>query len=55
MTASIPAPSPQSNPDNDEDAAKQGLCGMTHLPTGRVCHLPARHHESCSFDAAVTG
>ncbi|MCW2602362.1 MAG: hypothetical protein JWN61_497, partial [Pseudonocardiales bacterium] len=22
MTASIPAPSPQSNPDNDEDAAK---------------------------------
>lgn len=29
--------------------AAAGLCGMTHLQTGRVCVKPARHTGSCDF------
>ncbi|MCW2604493.1 MAG: hypothetical protein JWN61_2628 [Pseudonocardiales bacterium] len=49
MTADIPAPSPESNPSTNDDAAAAKLCGMTHLPTGRVCVQPARHTGSCDF------
>jgi hypothetical protein len=33
----------------DEHVASAGLCGFTHLPSGRTCVLPARHPGSCSF------
>ena len=52
MTEHIADPSPESNASIDDDAAAAHLCGMTHLPTGRVCRLPARHHESCEFEPA---
>ena len=29
--------------------AVAGFCGMTHLSTGRICVLPARHGGSCAF------
>lgn len=29
--------------------ADAGLCGMTHLQSGRVCVRPARHTGSCDF------
>jgi hypothetical protein len=35
----------------DGELAAAGLCGMTHLPTGRVCVRPARHLGSCDFVA----
>ena len=28
-------------------AAASGLCGFTHLDSGRVCRLPHRHHGPC--------
>jgi len=31
-------------------AAAQGLCGFTHLASGRVCRLPSRHSGACAFD-----
>jgi hypothetical protein len=37
------------NAEIDDDAARAGLCGMTHLPTGRCCVLEARHIGSCRF------
>jgi hypothetical protein len=37
------------NPEIDDDAADAGLCGMTHLPTGRCCRLPVHHAGSCRF------
>jgi hypothetical protein len=43
------------NPEIDDDAAEAGLCGMTHLPTGRRCLLPLHHVGSCVFqDATVS-
>jgi hypothetical protein len=30
-------------------AAQAHRCGMTHLPTGRICLLPERHSGSCDF------
>lgn len=52
MTAQIPHHATDSNPSIDDDAADENQCGMTHLATGRVCRLPARHRESCEFTAA---
>jgi hypothetical protein len=37
------------NASVDEGVAEAGLCGFTHLPSGRTCVLPARHPGSCSF------
>jgi hypothetical protein len=38
----------------DESVAASHRCGMTHLPTGRVCLLPERHPGGCQFsDRAV--
>lgn len=31
------------------DLAMAGRCGNVHLPTGRICTLPERHHGSCEF------
>jgi hypothetical protein len=28
-------------------AAAEGLCGFTHMTTGRVCRLPLRHAGAC--------
>ena len=33
----------------DERLADIGLCGQAHLPSGRVCVLPARHRGGCRF------
>jgi hypothetical protein len=33
----------------DFAAASAGLCGFTHLDSGRVCHLPHRHHGRCQL------
>jgi hypothetical protein len=37
------------NPEIDDDAAGAGLCGMTHLATGRCCRLPVHHMGTCRF------
>jgi hypothetical protein len=37
------------NPSVDESFALQGVCGQTHLPTGRTCVLPYGHTGSCEF------
>lgn len=37
------------NSSVDAVLAEAGYCGMTHLPTGRVCVRPARHRGSCDF------
>ncbi len=40
----------------DTGVASAGLCGETHLATGRVCVLPERHTGGCHFvdrDAAL--
>ena len=42
----------EHNAEIDEDLVAIGLCGMTHLATGRRCHLPAHHHGSCEFVAS---
>jgi hypothetical protein len=42
------------NAEIDDDAAGAGLCGMTHLATGRCCRLPARHTGSCRFVSPAT-
>jgi hypothetical protein len=39
------------NSATNSDAADDQLCGMTHLPTGEICTLPARHAGSCDFQA----
>ena len=36
----------------DERTALSGLCGMTHLPSGRTCTLPAGHPGGCAFALA---
>jgi hypothetical protein len=33
----------------DFAAATQGLCGFTHLSTGRVCRLPYHHPGPCEL------
>jgi hypothetical protein len=56
MTERVPDHPTDSNPSIDDDAAGARQCGMTHLATWRVCHLPARHRESCEFaDAGGSG
>ncbi len=37
------------NASVNKELAEAGLCGMTHLATGRVCVRPARHSGSCDF------
>lgn len=41
------------NACTDWAAAVAGLCGFTHLPSGRVCLRPHRHPDECSL--AVPG
>jgi hypothetical protein len=36
----------------DEQLARAERCGMTHLPTGRRCTLPAHHPSGCAFQPA---
>lgn len=38
------------NSSVDPGSAEAGLCGQIHLPSGRSCFLPFRHHDSCQFD-----
>jgi hypothetical protein len=33
----------------DFTAASAGLCGFTHLDSGRICELPHRHHGPCQL------
>jgi hypothetical protein len=40
------------NSETDGAAAAEKLCGTTHLASGRVCRLPARHIGSCAFESA---
>jgi hypothetical protein len=37
------------NNDANADAANAGLCGMTHLASGRLCLLPKQHAGGCDF------
>jgi hypothetical protein len=37
------------NPSIDEDVARQGACGLVHLPTGNTCTLAHHHTGSCDF------
>jgi hypothetical protein len=47
------------NSETNTAASVADLCGMTHLPTGRVCLLPKGHAGGCDFrtesdiDAAI--
>jgi hypothetical protein len=34
------------------EAAQRDFCANTHLPSGRVCLLPARHRGGCQFSHA---
>jgi len=34
----------------DECFVRAGLCGTIHLPSGRICALPALHRGGCSFE-----
>ena len=38
-----------SNANIREDLAGRGRCALVHLPTGRTCLLPFRHHGPCEF------
>ena len=51
MTLPTPVPERRSvhNPSVDEELARRGACGQTHLPTGRVCVLDHGHAGSCEF------
>ncbi|MHC6591431.1 hypothetical protein [Arthrobacter sp. C152] len=61
MTPEHPAPGPGdapseaegrpdlSNTNVREDLAMAGRCALVHLPTGRTCLLPLRHHGPCEF------
>ena len=47
-------PAPEGRPDLSntnvrEDLALAGRCALVHLPTGRTCLLPLRHHGPCDF------
>lgn len=37
------------NASVNAEVAQSGLCGFTHLPTGRTCILSARHGGGCRF------
>jgi hypothetical protein len=37
----------------DERIALAGQCGTKHLPSGRICGLPAGHRGGCEFTAAL--
>jgi hypothetical protein len=37
------------NTNINEAAARAGRCGTVHLPTGRMCQLPALHHGACQL------
>jgi hypothetical protein len=39
----------------DSSLAAEGLCGLTHLPTGRVCRLPYLHAGPCDLRPRLTG
>jgi len=49
----LPQPGPAReevhNSQINTAAAQAHRCGMTHLPTGRICLLPERHPGSCDF------
>ncbi|NUP59918.1 MAG: hypothetical protein HOQ04_01650 [Pseudarthrobacter sp.] len=60
MNPEYPAPGPEdappaedrpdlSNTNVREDLAMAGRCALVHLPTGRTCLLPLRHHGPCEF------
>ena len=59
----FPAPRPADADDRmdlhnssiEETAAAAGHCGMTHLPTGRVCQEPEHHVDGCAFVAPSHG
>ena len=38
----------------DFAAASTGLCGFTHLDSGRICELPHRHHGPCQLQDPPT-
>jgi hypothetical protein len=47
--------SPQiHNSETNSAVAQENLCGMTHLASGGICRLPARHPGSCEFIAEAT-
>ncbi|MDQ1742377.1 MAG: hypothetical protein QOE23_716 [Pseudonocardiales bacterium] len=37
------------NVETNTAASDAELCGMTHLPNGRVCLLPKGHPGGCDF------
>jgi hypothetical protein len=37
------------NSETNTDASVAELCGMTHLPSGRLCLLPKGHAGGCDF------
>jgi len=37
------------NTNINEAAARAGRCGTVHLPTGRMCRLPALHDGACQL------
>ena len=37
------------NASIDFAAATAGQCGVTHLPSGRICRLPHRHLGPCEL------
>jgi hypothetical protein len=57
MTFSVPRPAQSHerldlhNTSIEESAAAAGLCGMTDLHTGRVCHERQGHAGGCAFVA----
>jgi hypothetical protein len=38
------------NASVDEEVARAGGCGQTHLATGRTCTLEHHHQGSCDFE-----
>jgi len=37
------------NASVNEEVAMAGGCAQVHLPSGRTCHLPHGHEDSCAF------
>jgi hypothetical protein len=37
------------NSETNSAASDADLCGMTHLPSGRLCLLPKGHPGGCDF------
>ena len=42
-------PADVHNTNINEAAARAGRCGTVHLPTGRMCRLPALHDGACQL------